>query len=117
MQKPKHTMTSREAAALLVSGGTTTDADVANMIADGSILDPDKLTRAHFRRAIGFDFDVVEEKHRFLVKDKATGQTLTVALTDNNDVNASKLSKAVMKLKRIHDKQQQLSDVVEGEVV
>ena len=48
MSTPKPpTMTSREAAALLVSGGTTTDADYANLMAEGKALDPDKLQRAH----------------------------------------------------------------------
>lgn len=106
MQKPKLTMTSREAAALLVSGGITDDADKANLMAAGQLLDPDKLERAHYRRMLGFDVDIViqEDKHKAFIKDRETrNQVGIVWKADNNADNAARLAKAVMKLKRMHD--------------
>ena len=107
MSNPKPpTMTSREAAALLVSGGTTTDADYANLMAEGKALDPDKLQRAHFRRAIGFDFTVntYPVSHYFTVTDDETKNVIKgVWLDDDDKGNATRMSKACIKLKKQHD--------------
>lgn len=104
--KRKPTMTSREAAALLLSGGATDDADLANQMEAGEILDPDALERAYYRRIFGFDLTVTidPKKHKAIVKDEDLGLVVTTGWSDDNDeVNASKLAKACVKLKAKHE--------------
>jgi hypothetical protein len=105
MQKPKTNMTSREAAALLLSGGATDDVETAELMDAGKILDPDKLERSYYRRIFGFDLEVIPQpdKHRYLVKDNDLNLSVTCVLTGDVSKDASKLSKACIKLKAKHD--------------
>jgi len=100
-------MTSREAAALISSEGATDDAETAELLADGKILDPDLLTRAHFRRQLGFDFTVLREneEHRFIIRDdEIAGISVTCPIEKEFANQGARLAKAVLKLKKLHDK-------------
>lgn len=112
MQSPKKpTMTSREAAALLLSGGKTADVEEAELINAGKLIDPDKLVQSHFRRMMGFDFSVTEDKpaHKWIVRDEDHETAVTCAIADDEDKQAALLAKACMKLKKLHDKAEVLN--------
>lgn len=116
MQKPKLTMTSLEAAALISSNGATDDVETANMMANGIILDPDALERAYYRRIFGFDFTIItdEEKHQVIVRDEEFNISVTCALVADTTEQAAKIAKACIKLKAKHAK---YLETIEGEVV
>jgi len=105
MQKRNIGMTSLEAAALYSSNGATSDVEEANLLAEGKILDPDKLQRAFFRRALGFDFSVItDEKHgKYIIRDDERGGSVTCAIVDDYNNQAAKLAKAIIKLKKLHE--------------
>lgn len=119
-QKP--TMTSREAAALIVSEGSTDDADLANLMVEGKALDPDRLQRSYYRRAVGFDLTTYadEAAHKWIAVDEELNLRVTGAMSENpdpikrTDEDGLTLARMVMRLKRKHDK---ASDTPEGEVV
>lgn len=103
----KTTMTSRQAAALISSEGATDDAETAEQMADGKILDPDLLIRAHFRRQLGFDFTVLREDgdHRYIIRDdEMPGVSVTCPIEKDFANAGARLAKAVIKLKKLHDK-------------
>jgi len=111
------TMTSVEAAALLISEGRTTDPEKASLLQDGKILDPDGLTRAHFRRAMGFDYSVLHDDKigKWIIRDDELGiQVMTPYSDDSDETNAERIAKACIKLKAKHDRQK---NALEGETV
>lgn len=115
-QPKKPTMTSQEAAALLLSGGKTSDVEEANLMDQGKLLDPDALERAYYRRALGFDVDIEysQAAHKAYVRDLEFGLVVTCPYEDDINGNAQYLARAVMKLKRMHDKQAKRSETAEA---
>lgn len=106
MHKPKTTMTSLEAAALILSEGKTTDVEQAELMSEGKLLDPDALTRAHFRRMLGFDFSITvdEERHKIIARDDERGyKTSATWVKDDDAGNSRRMAKAAMRLKKLHD--------------
>ncbi len=105
MQKRNPSMSSLEAAALILSQGATTDVEQAELMAEGKILDPDALERAYYRRIFGFDMNVEidEKRHKAYVRDMDLGLLTTCTYTDDDNANAKRLSKACIKLKAMHD--------------
>lgn len=103
--KPKKlSMTSREAAALYLSGGATTDVYKANLMADGQLLDPEALERAYWRRLFGFDFEVEMRPDKAIARDKDLGFETTCSWFEADDEgNAKRLAKACVRLKKLHD--------------
>lgn len=114
MKRPNVSMTSLEAAALILSNGATTDVEQAELIDQGKAVDPDALQRAYFRRQFGFDFDVFinEDKHQIVTEDKLLGIKATATwLADDIEGNAKRMAKACLRLKKLHDtKLQELSE-------
>jgi hypothetical protein len=102
----KPTMTSREVGALIVSEGRTTDADKANLMAQGKLLDPDALERSYYRRILGFDCTVKPdlEDNKWLVTDEDLHVTVRTPMDTDDMVNAQRLSRAIIKLKAKHQK-------------
>ena len=109
-------MTSREAGALIASGGKTTDVEQANLMAEGKLLDPEALERAYYRRALGFDFscEIDPANHAAYARDDELNLSVKIVWTDDDERNSERLAKACMKLKSLHDKQ---LAIPEGEVV
>lgn len=71
MDKPKKLgITSQEAAAMLISGGQTSDPHKAAMIAEGRDLDMDGLQKAHLRRMMGVDFRIKIAPNKLHVSTK-----------------------------------------------
>lgn len=68
--KPNDEMTSLEAAALILSGGKTTDPNKAELMASGQELDLDDLQKAHLRRMMGFDFRIKLNPNKIHVSSK-----------------------------------------------
>ena len=99
-------MTSTEAAALLLSGGKTTDVEEANLMESGQLLDPDALERAYYRRIFGFDFTTYmdNDKHKIICRDEDLDITVTGTLASDTDKDAQTLARLCMKLKRLHEK-------------
>lgn len=60
-------MTSLEAAALILSNGTTTDIEQAAYYDEGTELNLDALQRAHLRRMMGFDFQLKIRDKKLIV--------------------------------------------------
>ncbi len=106
MPKSKYTMSSTEAGALIVSGGATDDPEQANLMAEGKLLDPDKLERAYYRRLLGFDLSVTPDpdKHHYIVRDDELDIALTAHMSDDDDQSAANIAKACIKIKKLHDK-------------
>lgn len=99
-------MTSREAAAMMISDGATKDVALAELIADGKALDPDVLTRSHFRRQFGFDFTVEPDPKslRYIIRDAELGLSVTCGYEADFNNQGARLAKACIKLKKLHDK-------------
>ena len=116
----KPTMTSTEAAALILSEGATTDTDKANLIASGQGMDWDALARSGFSKSVGFDFSILEDGKvgRWIVRDDETGLIVTtpISKTANFDEDAKHIANAVLRLKAKHEKHMAKQDVQEGEV-
>lgn len=102
-QKPS--MSSLQAAALILSEGATDDVETAEMVAEGKILDPDALQRAHFRRMLGFDFTIQPDpdNYKMLIRDDETGITVTCRIEADFNNQAARLAKGCIKLKRLHE--------------
>lgn len=117
--KNRPTMTSVEAAALLISEGKTTDPEQASLMQDGKLLDPDNLERAHFRRALGFDFSVLHDDKlgKWIIRDDELGIKVMTPMSKTGDQNedAQHIANACVKLKTKHDKQL-AKDVPEAEL-
>lgn len=96
-------ITSLEAAALMVSGGQTTDVEEANLIASGQILGMDALQRAHLRRMMGFDFDIDVHHNRFVITDKQRRYKTSCFYSDLDDKAVKRLVRACLRLKKLHD--------------
>lgn len=106
MQKPRTSMTSLQAAALISSQGATDDVELAELMAEGRVLDPDLLTRAAFRRQLGFDFSIVRDDaaHKYIIRDdEIAGIHVTCPIEADFNNAAARLAKAVVKLKKLHD--------------
>jgi hypothetical protein len=103
--KAKTTMSSREAAALILSEGATDDVEEAELLSDGKILDRDKLIQAHFRRQLGFDFTVIREdvEHRYIIRDEELDISVTCPIEPDFNNQGARLAKATMKLKKMHE--------------
>jgi hypothetical protein len=102
-------MTSVEAAALLLSGGATTDPDEANLMNDGQLLDPDALERAYYRRLFGFDFEVEIQPDKAIARDNDLGLKVSCSWIEGDDDG---------KLKAKHDKAvKKTEDTQEAETV
>ncbi len=120
-------LTSREAAALYLSDGKTDDPALASMLdyakkqpellipkgligetkykpAQLVIEDPDEVERKQLRDAIGFDYKVTIKDKKATVRDLETEKMTSCKLTDDYQVNAANLTKAVLRLKNLHDK-------------
>lgn len=69
-QPKKKSMTSLEAAALILSEGHTSDLNEAATYAKGVSLEMDGLQRAHLRRLMGFDFEMQQLPNIILVTSK-----------------------------------------------
>ena len=110
-KKPrKPTMSSLEAAALIATDGATDDVQKANMMTSGQLLDEDKLVRAFYRRELGFDLSVVSDEHQYVVRDDELHLSVTCKKSINidpakaADEDGQLLARAVMRVKRAHDK-------------
>ena len=124
-------MTSREAAALYLSGGATDDPGLASMLdyakkqpellipkgyvgmvdyeAPKLVIDnPDKKERQALRNAIGFDYDVVLQAKRALVTTiiEVNGGKLqtTTKLTGDSQTDSLNIAKAVIRLKHMRER-------------
>lgn len=103
----KPTMSSLEASALLLSGGQTDDVEQANLIAEGKLLDPDRLIKSHFRRQLGFDCTISHDDTagKWIVRDDELHITVRTPYSQTDDeANAQHLANACIKLKAKHDK-------------
>lgn len=113
------TMTSTEAAALILSEGATTDVDKANMIASGQGLDFDALARSGFAKTMGFEFSILEDSKtgHWIARDDETGITIRTPMskTASFDEDAQHLANACMRLKDKHDKYLAKQQTQEGE--
>jgi len=131
MSNNPYGMTSREAAALYLSEGHTTDPDLASMldaakkqpellIPRGSIPeatykpaqlvidDPDEAERKRLRGLIGFDYEVELEDKKAVITAKGTKLFTVARLSGDEEADAKRLSQAVLRLKakyerRTHD--------------
>lgn len=133
--KPTYGMTSQEAAALYLSEGRTDDPGLASMLdyakkqpellipkgrvgelaykpAQLVIDDPDDAERIRLRNLIGFDVEVIidDDINQATLLDTEYMYKVRTKLTDDPEVNAVKLSKAMIKLQKKHNKR-----VLEGE--
>lgn len=106
----KPSMSSLEAGALIVSNGATDDVETANLMAEGKLLDPDMLVKAFYRRELGFDLSVVTDEKQYIVRDDELGISVTAKKSSNvdpaiaADEDGQTLARAVMRVKRAHDK-------------
>lgn len=66
-QQPNQKMSSLEAAALILSNGATKDIEQAQYYDQGSELQLDSLQRAHLRRLMGFDFQLVMRDKKMVI--------------------------------------------------
>jgi hypothetical protein len=70
-------LTSREAAALILSDGRTSDVAEAELLTSAPSLELDGLQRAHLRRMMGFNFAVKVHGSRILVISKEGPHIIT----------------------------------------
>ena len=139
--KQPYGITSQEAAALYLSDGQTDDPGLASMMDYAKkqpellvpkgyvgertyeppklvIEDPDAVERTALRNAIGFDYEVTITGNKVTVTNTETSRKTKCVLTGDETVDAASITNAVMRLKRIHDKRQQLIDILpEGQLV
>lgn len=88
IEKVEKGLTSVEAAALYVSGGRTTDPELATHLSSGDTLNMDAMQRAHLRRMMGFDFKVRLSGRKLLVSSKEGPKVRTHAKVQPGDVDA-----------------------------
>lgn len=87
--EPKQSMSSVEAAALLLSEGKTTNPYLAGILSEekGSELDMDAMQKAHLRRMMGFDFKIRIEGKRLLVTSKEGPELRTRAQIKQGEID------------------------------
>lgn len=85
----KKGMTSVEAAALILSGGATKDAEEAQILASADAFDMDGLQRSHLRRMMGFDFRIKirPDQHKILVSSKDGPKVRTHAKIKDGEID------------------------------
>lgn len=114
----KHPMTSVQAAALMLSEGRTEDKELAELMDEGKLLDPDLLIRSGIQRAVGFDFTLLreDENDRYVIRDdEMPGISVTCQLEADFNNQAARLAKAVVKLKKMHERAVKLANAQEAE--
>ena len=120
--KQPHGMTSREAAALYLSGGVTDDPGLASMLDYAKkqpellipkgyvgmidyeapklvIENPDEQERQALRNALGFDFTVDLQAKRAVIHATGTRLKTIAKLTGSEAVDSANITAAVVRLK------------------
>ena len=116
-------LNSVDAASLLISDGATKDPALANHLASGGKpFDMDAMARAHLRRMMGFDFEMIhtEDKKMFTVysKEGPTVELNAVYAGELDEAAIDILVETCLMVKMMWDKANAIdAKIEEGEVV